>query len=314
MKHIFKNIEAMQSQMHPLNINGLRGRMLRIPATHTSKANREILVIYGHHASLERIYGIAEDISQYGNVTVPDLPGFGGMDSFYSIGMKPTLDNFADYLATFVKMRYRGKKFTIAGMSLGFVIATRMLQRYPELVKKVDLNISFVGFARHDDFTFSKTRMRTYRSLTWFFKKRIPGSLFYNIALHPLIIRSAYASTHNAKSKFAHLSNEDKKVALDFEVRLWRESDIRTYMTTAEEFLKLDNCTKQINLPVHHISIDGDQYFDNSIIEQHMRIIFSDFTNYTAVLPFHAPTIIAGKEESKPFIPQKIRKLLNKKV
>ena len=86
-------------------------------------------MLYGHHSSLERVYGLAEDMSQYGNVTIPDYPGFGGMDSFYKIGMKPTLDNLADYLATFVKLRYRGKKVTIVGMSLGFVIATRMLQR-----------------------------------------------------------------------------------------------------------------------------------------------------------------------------------------
>lgn len=313
MKKIFKNIEAMQSHMQPLEINGLKGRMLRIPASKKSKANREILMLYGHHASLERVYGIAEDMSQYGNVTIPDYPGFGGMDSFYAIGMKPTLDNFADYLATFVKMRYRGKKVTIMGMSLGFVFATRMLQRYPELVKKVDLTISIVGFTRHDDFTLSKGRQRAYKALAHVFKYRLPAAFFYNVLLHPTVLRTFYGKTHNARNKFEHLTQEERKQMMEFEVILWRDNEVRTYMETSLMMLSLDNCQKQIKLPVHHASVENDQYFDNAIVEQHMRVIFTDFTNHVAVLPNHAPTIVADKEESAPFVPKSLRKVLNEK-
>lgn len=64
----------------PLYMNGLSGRVIRLPAPPEKK--REILFIYGHHASLERIFGVAEYLNRYGAVTVPDLPGFGGMDSF----------------------------------------------------------------------------------------------------------------------------------------------------------------------------------------------------------------------------------------
>jgi len=311
MKNIFDNIEAMQMHMQPLNINGLRGRMLKIPASKVKKQDREILMIYGHHASLERVYGIAEDLSQYANVTIPDLPGFGGMDSFYRIGYKPTLDNFADYLATFVKLRYRGKKLTIVGMSLGFVIATRMLQRYPELVKKVDVLVSLVGFARHDDLIMSKPRQRMFRSIATIFKFKIPSSLFYNIALHPSALRTFYGFSQNAKTKLGKLSAKERKQMMEFEVILWRDNDVRTYMQTTLIMLKLDNCNIQVKMPVHHISVDTDQYFDNSVVEQHMRIIFSDFTNHTAVLPNHAPTIISNKSASEPFVPKSIRKLLS---
>ena len=38
------------------------------------------------------------------------LPGLGGMDSFYSIGLKPSLDNMADYVASFIKLSYKRKK------------------------------------------------------------------------------------------------------------------------------------------------------------------------------------------------------------
>ena len=104
----------------PLEINGLTGRMLHMPAE--GKHKSEILFIYGQHSSLERWWGLIQYLHHYGAVTVPDLPGFGGMDSFYKIGQKPTIDNLADYLAAFMKMRYRHKKVVIVGLSFGFVV------------------------------------------------------------------------------------------------------------------------------------------------------------------------------------------------
>jgi len=306
------NIIAMQKHIKPLNMNGLNGRMLKLPCSKkTNKTKkREILLIYGHHASIERIYGIAEALSEYGNVTTPDLPGCGGMDSFYTIGMKPTLDNMADYLASFVKLRYRGKKVTVIGMSLGFAIVTRMFQRYPELVDKVELLISVVGFSHKYDFSLSKTRIKFYKLGASFFSRRLPSLFFYNIFLHPNVIRAAYAKTHNAKKKLAHLDKKEKDAAIEFEVELWRQDDLRTYMRMVVAFLTIDNCGIQVNCPVHHISVDADQYFDNAVVEQHMRIIFTDFTEHEAIIPNHAPSILATKEEAGPFIPKSVRKLL----
>lgn len=312
MQHIFKNIAEMQKNIQPLNINGLKGRMLRLQSS--KKEKREILLVYGHHSSIERVYGIAEDLAQYGNVTVPDLPGFGGMDSFYTIGMKPTLDNLADYLATFIKLRYKNKKITISAMSLGFVIATRMLQRYPEMVGNVELLVSFVGFAHRDDLVFTKPRYYFYRSLATLFSRKLPSLFFYNVALHPSLLRAIYGQSHNAKSKFEGMSQDEKKQAMEFEVVLWRENDVRTYMSTTLIMLTLDNCKKHVALPLHHISVDRDQYFNNSIVEQHMRVVFEDFTDYRVTLPAHAPSIVANKEQAAHFMPDAVRELLNHPV
>ncbi len=90
----------------PLNINGLEGRMMRVPAA-SAKKDREILLVYGHHAMIERWWGLVENLYEYGNVTMPDLPGFGDMDSFYKINRRPDIDAFADYLAAFIKLRYK---------------------------------------------------------------------------------------------------------------------------------------------------------------------------------------------------------------
>jgi pimeloyl-ACP methyl ester carboxylesterase len=306
-----ETIADMQQFIKPLNMNGLQGRMLRMPAKKGPK--REILLLYGHHASIERMFGIAEALNDFGTVTLPDLPGFGGMSSFYSIGMKPSIDNMADYLASFIKLRYRGKKVTIMGMSLGFVFATRMLQRYPEIVKKVDLLVSIVGFSHHHDFILPKNRQRFYRYGASFFSNNLPAKFFYNVALHPTAIRKAYAGTYNARKKLGHLSEEERKAALDFEVELWRNSDLRTYMDTTITMFTLNNCQKQIKLPVHHIAIDSDQYFDNSVVEQHMRVIFDDYIEHTAVLPSHAPSIIATKKDASPMFPDSFKKVLRKK-
>lgn len=292
----------------PLYINGLQGRMLYMPAP--TRKKRDILFVYGHHSSLERWWGMMQDLNQYGAVTMPDLPGFGGMDSFYKIGKQPTIDNLADYLATFIKLRYKRKKVTIVGLSFGFVIVTRMLQKYPDLVKKVDLLISAVGFVHRGDFTFSRTRhfLYTYGALT--FSAGITAILFRNIALNPSVLRLAYAKTHNAKHKFKGTTKAEHKALMRFEIYLWHINDVRTHWSTLYQFMRLDNCKQRIDLPVWHISVDADTYFDNNIVEQHMRVVFSDFHVVKAHMDTHAPSILANKEDAAKMIPKKLRQLL----
>lgn len=296
----------------PLNMNGLRGRMLRMPAKKKTK-NREILLIYGHHSSLERMYSVAEVLNDYGAVTLPDLPGFGGMDSFYKIGERPDMDTMADYLASFIKLRYRNRRITIAAISYGFTIITRMLQKYPEISKKVDLLVSIVGFAHHEDFIFSQRRLAFYRNGARLFSYRLPAMFFKNVVLHPAVLRTFYAKTHNAKHKFAGLNPEEAKTLTEFEVHLWRINDVRTYMATTVQFLKLNNCNKQVDLPVWHVGTKEDNYFDSDLVEQHMRVIFKDFIFVKAPFDKHMPNVIAGKKEVSGLIPRKIRTELNKK-
>jgi pimeloyl-ACP methyl ester carboxylesterase len=292
----------------PLYINGLNGRMLRMPAPTDHK--REILFIYGHHSTLERWWGLVQDLNQYGAVTMPDLPGFGGMDSFYKIGEKPTLDNLADYLAAFVKMHYKRRRFTIAGLSFGFLVATRMLQRYPDLANKVDLLVSVVGFAHHDDFTFTKSRYRFYVGASRFLSHKLPSIFFRNVALHPTVLRLAYSRTHNAKHKFKGADAKEYRRLMDFEIHLWHANDPRTHMFTTVELLTVDNCHKKVDLPVWHIAVEGERYFNNQHVEQHFKVIFTEYHTAVSVLDNHAPSVIATKEEAAPLIPQKIRDVL----
>lgn len=296
----------------PLNMNGLRGRLLRLPAHGNSK--REMLVVYGHHSSLERWYGLAEVISDFGGVTMPDLPGFGGMDSLYRAGEKPDLDTMADYLASVIKLRFRNRRLTLVGLSYGFLVVTRMLQRYPDIVKKTDMIISLVGFAHKDDLLFSKSRAASYRSLAKLFSYRIPAIFFRNIVLYPPLLRAFYSRTHNAKHKFKGLSEQERRAMTQFEIHLWRINEVRTYMRTAITMLTVNNCEASVDLPVWHIGVDADNYFDNKLVEQHMRIIFSDFYYYKSNTDRHTPNVLAGKAEMASLIPKEIRHQLRKKV
>lgn len=298
----------------PLDINGLEGRMLTMEAPKTKQAvGKEILFVYGHHSSLERWWGLCQVLNRYAAVTMPDLPGFGGMDSFYTIGKKPTIDNLADYLAAFIKLRYRRKKIIIAGLSFGFVVATRMLQRYPELTKKVILLVSIVGFAHHEDFTFTPQRTMAYRSVAILLSRRIPATVFRYTALQPVLLRNFYGRTHNAKHKFAQAKNDaELELLKDVEVGLWHDNDVRTWAYTTAEFLKLDNCTARVDLPVWHAGTKNDHYFDHHLVEQHMRVIFKDFQSVWMNTTNHAPSVTADEKAAALLIPPQLRKALQR--
>lgn len=295
----------------PLNISGLQGRLLHIKAS--KPGQREMLFVYGHHSTLERWWGLVEVFNQYGSVTMPDLPGFGGMDSFYKLGREPTIDAMADYLAAFIKWRYkRAKKFTIIGMSFGFVVATRMLQRYPELVNKVDMIVSLVGFAHKDDFTFTPERARFYKAMTSVFSRKLPAAFFRVVALNRWSLRTFYARTHNAKNKFADVvTKEDFNRLMDMEVELWQKNDVRTQMKTGGEFLTLDNCKVRVDLPVWHVTTANDHFFDHRIVEQHLRVIFTAFHEVETNIPNHAPSVIADADMAAPLVPEKLREALS---
>lgn len=295
----------------PLNMNGLRGRMLVMPPPKNCK--REILFVYGHHSSLERWWGLIQDLNQYGGITVPDLPGFGGMESFYKIGEQATLDNYADYLAAFVKLKYKRKKVIIAGLSFGFLVATRMLQRYPDLTSRVDMLVSVVGFAHKDDFNFSKPRFLFYKALARTGSFRLPALMFRYGMLSAPMLRLAYSRTYNARHKFAGLSKEDTAALMDFEIYLWHANDVRTWFKTSHEMFSVDNCKVQIHLPLWHVSVSNDNYFNSAFVEQHLRIVFDEYTEFKSDMDKHAPSIIASIEEIAPILPKKLRQLLAKR-
>jgi pimeloyl-ACP methyl ester carboxylesterase len=298
----------------PLYMDGLSGRMLRLPSPSPRK-KRELLIVPGHHTSIERMIGLAEYINQFGAVTMPDLPGFGGMDSFYKIGEKPTLDNLADYLAAFIKLRYRGRRFSVLAISFGFAVVTRLLQKYPEIAKKIDLVVSWVGFVHHDDFRWNKRTVNFLKTGSWILAHRFPSAFIQRFLLRGPIIRKTYNSVESRHPKFKNLADTDERdKRINFEIVLWKINDIRTYLASTVSMFKLDLCGSHIDLPVYHVAVEDDHYFDNLKVEQHMRTIYREFNLIKTKMPVHAPTVIATKEDVKVFVPPKLRQVLRKKV
>ena len=295
----------------PLNMNGLDGRMLHMKSVNKNRS-KEILLLYGHHAMLERWWGLVQNLSEYGNVTMPDLPGFGGMDSFHRIGRRPTIDAFADYLAAFIKLRYRRKRLTLVGVSFGFVIATRMLQKYPELAKKVDLVVSIVGFTHHEDFIYSRQQKRLFRRAARFFATRPMAFLIRRLALNKFVLKTLYARMPNSKRRMIEVTPEEFDTTMDFEVKLWQANHVRTHWLTTSAFFNLDNLQQRIGLPVVHIISEQDHYFENRIVEQHMRVIFKNYRKYIIKSKAHTPSVLADKYAMAILLPAGLRRLLAK--
>ena len=290
-------------------MNGLEGRMLCYESKRQDK--QEILFIYGQRSSLERWWGLIQLLHDYGTVTAPDMPGFGGMDSFYAIGKKPTLDNYADYLASFIKMKYKRRKIVIVGLSYGFVVVTRMLEKYPQLSKNVKMLVSIAGFADHEDFVFPSIRYKAYLYLTWLLSRRSFAWTFRHTALATAALRNFYVNTANGKTKFGGISDAGEfNRLLDFEINLWQMNDTRTYMFTTHELLEFTNCDQRIDLGVHHVAIKADNILDNSRVEQHMRVIFGDFNAYLVKLKGHAPTLIYDRKTASFLLPDGLKQTL----
>ncbi len=291
--------------IHPMQLQGLKGRVLHIPGPKGSKS--QVMFVYGHHSSLERWWGIMDLFSQHHTVTMPDLPGFGGMDSLYKNDKAASFDNLADWLAEFVRKTYKGQKVTLVGMSLGFVIITRMLQRHPDLTQNVNKLISLFGFASSDDFRMTPNSRFWNSLLANFFALPITSDLYRALLLNPTVLRAGYHKTKNAKQKFAGLNPEQKRETMDFEVELWRVNELRTHFRTAAEFLTFKPTPEQIDLPVYHIAVHNDRYFKLDRVEKHFRQIFNDYHLLIELKSgTHAPTVVKSAEEADPIIPKEL--------
>lgn len=305
-----ESVKEAADYILPLNVNGLHGRMLRAPAKTKKYQRREILLVYGHHAMLERWWSLVQNLERYGNVTMPDMPGFGGMEGFAKIGTKPTIDAYADYLASFVKLRYTRKRLTIYAVSYGFIVVTRMLQRYPELAGKVDVLISAVGFMHADDLTFSPFKRKIYALTARLFATRPVAFIIRYCFLNKMALTYLYTKLPSSKRRMVEVTPEQFKASMEFEVELWQANDVRTHWLTTNEFLKLDNTKAHITLPVMHVVSKKDYYINNVSVEQHMRQVFSDYEQFVSKTKSHVPSVLADKAAMGVLLPPALRRRL----
>lgn len=300
----------LNDYIEDIELNGLQGRMINAPTTNPKAKKLNILLFHGHHSSLERMGGVAELLLDYGNFCMPDFPGFGGMDPLYKIGLMPDYDNLADYMAAFIKLHYgTKKKFVVVGYSFGFVVLGRMLQKYPELKNQVIEVVGIASFVSGESFVFSKNRLRIYTAMALIGQTRLGSFVIRELFLRKWFIGTIYVRTRNAKVKFAKYSKVEVDKYIDFEVHLWRCNDLRTHAYTILEMFRVNllNNDQKIDTNVISIVVDGDHYFDNKTVEQHLNVLFDKVKVYRAKVDVHGMSIIADAKDAEMYFPKQVR-------
>ena len=144
----------------------------------------------------------------------------------------------ADYLASFIKLKYKRKRLSIVGVGFGFVLVTRMLQRNPDLTGKVNLLICLNGYAHKDDFIVKPLDRKIMQLYSTLFSNRLMAGIL-KISLYSTPALSVRYPLKNFKSG---KNGPSKEFICQFTIDLIKNSDLRTRMFLKRELLKLDNC------------------------------------------------------------------------
>jgi pimeloyl-ACP methyl ester carboxylesterase len=211
-----------------------------------------------------------------------------------------------------VKLRFRRKRITIVGISFGFLVVTRMLQKYPELAKKVDVLVSIVGFMHRDDFVYTRVQRQIFRRATRLFATPPVALIIRYGFLNKYMLRKFYMKMPNSKRRFIEVTEAEFNRTMDFEVKLWQANDVRTHWLTTSEFLNVDNCTARVKLPIYHVASKHDHYFNNEMVKQHMQVVFKPYRQFMAGSKAHTPSILADVKAVQVFLPAGLRRVLNK--
>lgn len=291
----------------PLTVQGLKGRMLVHPSRKAG-SGRMIVYVYGIHGSLERFYGVINFLARFGKVVVPDLPGFGGMETFYKVGKQPTLDAYGDYVADFIKQELPEGKITLIGLSLGFVVITRMLVRHPELHGRVELVISAMGLADGRDLNLKPPAVWAVQTLLFLGQSRPLANTIQYFATRKWMLRLMY-SGDNPKMKA--LPPEERPGLIEFESYLWRCNDMQTYCVAMKQLFELRQPGAKVPLTVHHIETKNDHWLDTDAAERHVAAIYKKLVLHDSKLIHHGGVAYAEESEAEQIIPAGVVKLLD---
>jgi pimeloyl-ACP methyl ester carboxylesterase len=304
-------------KIRSFRLNGLSGRMMETSSTEEVVSSHKILFLYGSQALLERYKAITENLSEYGAVITPDLPGLGGMDSFYKIDMKPTLDNYADYVAAVIAYKFKNEDtFTIVGFSFGMMIATNLLQRYPDIAKRANLTISMFGVVDSKSIKFASRIRIISKPLLGTLGSPAVSSLASIVMSSPVF--GAFVRHMRVKqlSVYPDIQANPKliKPIVDMELKMWRINDIRTTAYTWNIFMKHKALDIHVNLKLVHIYASTDKYVERPKLTEKLESIYvKGVDQFQSEMYKHSPYVTATAEEVYDIIPTEVRTILRKK-
>lgn len=297
-------------RIRPYVYKGLRGRYILQSAVRTT-AKRVFLVIYGQHATIERLLPTVEALSQYGTVYLVDTPGFGGMESPYRVGEQPTLNFYDGHLKhIFDTLLPRDKRITIFGISYGLQLASHFLAHHPDYVERIEDVVSFVGLVSHTNFRISPSLEFTLKYLACGPGRYPAGAWVYqNIILRDSILQAYYRYIMVPKKvelKGAPRTKIERYVKE--QSWLWRINDPRTHAKTAWDFLFVTDLTDlRIAMPITHAGVPNDHFLDNDNVVDGLTKMYSRVDTHSIDLHGHAPVSTDEADDVLKFIPENLK-------
>lgn len=289
----------------PYTYKNLHGRYMHLPAKNKD-AKRTFVLLYGQHATLERIEPVASALTEFGDVYAVDNPGFGGMEPSFLINEYPSLSFYAGHLNYFIN-RYVpvDRKVTPLGISFGFQIIVQALHDYPELQYKTEEVVSFVGFVQPKNFHIP---LSYYVTLVFFvgnLSKSWIGSKVVAACMKEWIVLNIYRVTRPIQIKLKTLPKAEAKRYSIEQAWLWRINDVRTHGATAIDFIKKNDLTSiRLHTNAIHVGIPKDHLVDNAMVVKELNIIFKSLTSYDLQLDNHAPLDLDSREKLLDILPQ----------
>ena len=291
-------------KIKPYTFQGLQGRYAHWPAA-SAKAKRTFVLVYGQHATIERLIPIIEALTDYGDVYLPDNPGFGGMESAFEIKRYPDLEFYGQHLKHFIDNYVPAdRQLTLFGISYGFQALTQMLHDYPELNPRVEQLISFVGFPSYKDFHMPKHMSIPLKYILAGTGRTRLGAAFYDHVMSERLICFVYAATKPIQAKFKTLSGEEAKRYAREQAWLWLINDNRTHAATGWDFFCHNDLTDyRLDVDAIHIGVPADHLLDNSRVENELSHMFSKMTALRLNLDNHAPLDIDSADKVRELLP-----------
>ena len=272
--------------------------MLRYPARNRSL---EILLVGDYPSNIEYWWGLIRLLHDYGSVTMGDLPGMGGMDDFYKINKQPTLDNYADYLASFIRLTYKRRHIVIFGVGFGFVVVTRMLQQYPEMAERVRCLVSLGGYTDHDDF--NRSKVRYYLQLYFYAAlSRKSISTLATPIFNERFLRRYYLLRSPSKS------DPEMVRLVEATVKRWSSGNLRTMATISYQLGWFSNTARPVNLPLVHVQTP-DELLSYVRIEQRLKVIYKDL-KILSTNRYNRYPLKQDKRSAGVYMPSELRRLL----
>ena len=284
---------------------GTSGRVMDAPSRGDASPNISVIFIYGHHALIERWWGLIAQLREYGRVIAPDLPGFGGMSP--CAGDEDLIDQLAQHVKLVIDKMAPTGDLILAGVSFGFAVLTRLLECFPELIPRVRLLVSFSGFVSGDNLN---TPLLVRLGVQ--FLKLCSSYDHINILANRFLIRRTTIASIDrvigaTRRRSATMSKAQRSELVGIETFLWRTNDLATHWSTMTWALTAPAPASSISVCVTHVSFDNDPYVLHETIARRLREIFNEVAVLLIPGDTHTPDLNAPLCAYTVYLPDFLR-------